>query len=169
MQGKPCCDGTCQGNGHVQKQTPSVRMLYALADEMGARADGMREITNHKESVTAMLFDKLAAFFLRCGAYADEWDVDIDDLKPTAGGPDAQTQDQRNVRSLIEQANLAACEAKRKQTTDARWLAAQADEYAKQQGRQEQEAASLLRAASFLCAARGASLENLHVVVERGM
>jgi hypothetical protein len=140
---KPNQDGTCQANGDQAGVCIPARILYGLADEMATRAETERHFCRAHQNQIGTIYDKLAAFFLRCGAYADEWDVDIDDLKPTAGGPEQPAR-----------------------TTDARWLAAQADLYASQHGRRESEVASMLRAASFLCAARGASLEDLQVVVE---
>ena len=147
MQGKPCCDGTCQGNGVQLPDSPvSARILFGLADEISARADACREIYRHASH--GDVYDEICGLLLRAGQMCAEHrlevkDLDLVGLKPAKTEPD--------------------------KTTDARWLADQANEYAKQQGRQEQEAANLLRAASFLCAARGASLEDLHVVVERGM
>jgi hypothetical protein len=139
---KPKQDGTCCDNEQPDKPV-SALALFGLADVVSTLADSVRLL--HPNNRMAGLYDELAAFLLRCGCYAEEWDVDLADLKPTAGGPDTQPA----------------------RTTDARWLAAQADLYASQHGRRESEVASMLRAASFLCAARGASLEDLQVVVER--
>jgi hypothetical protein len=142
-----CCrpnqDGTCCGdNGHVQKPEPpiSARIVYALADEVSARADGVREIYHHASHGNQ--YDELTGLLLRVGQYLADHRCSLADLQITHEAPEPT------------------------RTTDARWLAAQANLYASQHGRRESEVASMLRAASFLCAARGASLEDLHVVVE---
>jgi hypothetical protein len=138
---KPNQDGTCGDNGHGQKPEPpiSARIVYALADEVSARADGVREIYHHVSHGNQ--YDELACFLVRLGNYLEDWRCELEHI-------------QFNQEPITNR------------TTDARWLDAQAHLYASRNGRREIGIANLLRAASFICAARGANLEDLSVIVE---
>jgi hypothetical protein len=131
----------CNGKTKVESDPPiSATIIRGLADELAARADNLRDIYKHVSH--AGRYDALVGLLMEAAEMCDQHRLDIHELSITR-------------RTDLHHA-----------ATDARWLESQAQLYASQEGRRQHEMACLMRAGAFLCAARGASLEDLMVHVD---